>query len=199
MQPTIDSQTAREELFKRIGRNVVNFQYLEGTMRSIIPTLATRGTFKELQRNHDEMARKYKKASFGDLANAYHERMYGNSLENKALSEEVLSEPVFAFSFRIDVTPEKATERKRALVKLIVERNRLIHKDLLNVDLTSPEACEEFSARLDEQYTRIQRHLDYLNSVRTNFQEMAAEFGRLLESDEFLALLIGECKDSVTR
>jgi hypothetical protein len=41
MQSTIDSQTARDELFKRIGRNVVNFQYFEATLRIMIPALYT--------------------------------------------------------------------------------------------------------------------------------------------------------------
>ena len=69
------------------------------------------------------------------------------------------------------------------------------NEDLLNVDLKSREECEELSARLDEQYTRIRRHLDHLNFLQTNFQEMAAEFGRFLESDEFRALLSGERED----
>ena len=187
MHPTVDSQTARDELFRRIGRNVVNFQYLEATLRNMLPALSNKGTLKELQANQDELSRKHKKSSLGDLANAYHERVYGKSLADEALSDEVLSEPMFAFSVHVEVTPEKAAQRKRALVKLIAERNRLIHKDLLNVDLNSPEECEGLSARLDEQYTRIRHYLEYLNSLRTSFREMAADLGRLLESDEFLA------------
>jgi uncharacterized membrane protein len=95
----------------------------------------------------------------------------------------------------MEVTEETAAQRRSALVNLVAERNRLIHEDLLNVDLKSREECEELSARLDEQYTRIRRHLDHFNSLRTNFQEMAAEFGRLLESDEFRALLSGDRGD----
>ena len=196
MRPTVDSQTARDELFRRIGRNVVNFQYLEATVRSMIPALHNRGTLKELQANQDEVSRKHKKAALGELANAYHESVYGKNLEDEAATDDTLSEPTFAFSVSLDVTHETAAQRKRALMRLVAERNRLIHKDLLSVDLKSHEECEELSARLDEQYTRLRRHLDYLNSLRTGFQEMAAELGRLLESDEFLALLRGECDDA---
>lgn len=118
--------------------------------------------------------------------------MYVKNVEDEALPDDILSEPTFAFSVRLEVTPEKAVQRKRALGKLIAERNRLIHQDLLNIELDSREECEELSARLDEQYIRIRRYLEHLNSLRTNFREMAAELGRLLESDEFLALLRGE-------
>ena len=196
MQSTIDSQTARDELFKRIGRNVVNFQYFEATLRIMIPALYMQGTLKELQAKQDEVLRKYKKATLGALANAYHERVYGKNVEDEALPDERLSEPRFAFSLHLELTQEAAAQHKRALMMLIVERNRLIHEDLLSVNLKSREECQELSARLDEQYTRIRRHLDYLNSLRTGFQELASEFGRLLESDEFLALLRGECGEA---
>ena len=71
MPPTLDSQTARDELFRRIGRNVVYFQYLEATLRSMIPTVYNRGTLKELQENRDEVSRKHKKAALGELANSF--------------------------------------------------------------------------------------------------------------------------------
>ena len=39
MQPLVDSQSARDELYRHVGRNVVNFQYLEATLRSMVPML----------------------------------------------------------------------------------------------------------------------------------------------------------------
>ena len=192
-----DSESARNDLFRRIGRNIVYFQYLEATLREMIPALSAKGTLKELQANRDEVVRKHEKSSFGSLVSAYHDRLSrSKKVLNETVRDEVLAEPTFAYGFTIEVTPETAAQRKIALVNLVAERNRLIHEDLLNVDLKSLEECEELSARLDEQYTRIRRYLDYLNSLRTNFREMAAVFGRLLESDEFRALLSGERDDS---
>ena len=197
MQPTVDSQSARDELYRRIGRNVVTFQYLEATLRSMVPMLYNQSTLKELQAHQNEVSTKQEKSTFGNLVSAYHDRLSrSKKVLNETVRDEVLAEPTFAYGFTIEVTPETAAQRKIALVNLVAERNRLIHEDLLNVDLKSLEECEELSARLDEQYTRIRRHLDHFNSLRTNFQEMAAEFGRLLESDEFRALLSGERDDS---
>ena len=73
---------------------------------------------------------------------------------------------------------------------MVGERNRLIHEDLLKVDLDSRVECEELSARLDEQYIRIRRQLDYLNSLRIRHREMTEEFKRLLESKEFITPLM---------
>jgi alanyl-tRNA synthetase len=196
MQPTVDSQSARDELYRRIGRNVVNFQYLEATLRSMVPMLYNKSTLKELQAHQNEVSPKREKSTFGNLVSAYHDRLSrSKKVLNETVPDEVLAEPTLAYGFTIDVTAETAAQRKIALVNLVAERNRLIHEDLLNVDLKSREECEELSAQLDEQYTRIRRHLDQLNSLRTNFQQIAAEFGRLLESDEFRALLSGERED----
>ena len=193
MQPTVDSQSARDELYRRIGRNVVNFQYLEATLRSMVPTLYNKSTLKELQAPQSEVSPKQEKSTFGNLVSSYHDRLArSKELLNETVPDEGLDEPTLTFGFSIEVTEETAAQRRSALVNLVAERNRLIHEDLLNVDLKSREECEELSARLDEQYTRIRRHLDHFNSLRTNFQEMAAEFARLLESDEFRALLSGE-------
>ena len=193
MQPTVDSQSARDELYRRIGRNVVNFQYLEATLRSMVPMLYNKLTLKELQAHQSEVLPKQEKSTFGNLVSSYHDRLSrSKELLNETVPDEDLAEPTLTFGFNIEVTEETAAQRRSALVNLVAERNRLIHEDLLNVDLKSREECEELSARLDEQYTRIRRHLDHFNSLRTNFQEMAAEFGRLLESDEFRALLSGE-------
>jgi alanyl-tRNA synthetase len=196
MQPTVDSQSARDELYRRIGRNVVNFQYLEATLRSMVPMLYNKSTLKELQAHQSEVSPKQEKSTFGTLVSSYHERLSrSKELLNENVPDEGLDEPTLTFGLSIEVTEETAAQRRSALVNLVAERNRLIHEDLLNVDLKSREECEELSARLDEQYTRIRRHLDHFNSLRTNFQEMAAEFGRLLESDEFRALLSGERED----
>jgi hypothetical protein len=195
MQNTVDSQSARDELFRRIGRNVVNFQYLEATLRSMIPALSNKGNLKELQANQDEVSRKHEKSTLGNLANAYHERVFGKNATEEAVPDEVLPEPWFAFSVHPEVTPETAARWKAALVNLVGERNRLIHEDLLSVDLNSREECEELSARLDEQNTRIRNQLEHLNSLRTGFRESREELRRLLESDEVLALLWGEFDD----
>lgn len=187
---------SRDELFRRIGRNVVNFQYLEATLRSMVPTLYNKSTVEELQALQNEASAKQDKSTFGNLVTAYHDRLSrSKKVLDETVPDEVLFEPTLTFGFTIEVTEETAAQRRSALVNLVAERNRLIHEDLLNVDLNSTEECEELSARLDEQYMRIRRHLDHLNSLRTGRQEMAAEFRRFLESDEFRALLSGERED----
>ena len=192
MQPDLDSQTARDRLLRCIGRNVVNFQYLEATLRSMIPALSAKGTLRELQIRQAEVSRKHKKSSLGDLAGAFHERVFRNDMGECGIPDEAPPEPTMDFSIRLEAPPEAVAEQKRALAKLVAERNRLIHKDILSVDLNSPEQCEALAAQLDEQNTRIRQQLAHLNSIRDGLREAAAEFQRFIESEEFLAVLRGE-------
>lgn len=194
MTPTTDLQSARDELLRRIGRNVVNFQYLEATLRSMIPTLSTKGTLSELQIRQTELARKHKKSSLGELANVYHKRVF--RVPSEDLSDDAPSEPTLAFSVQIESTPDDVAKQKRELASLVVERNRLIHKDVLSVDLTSKEQCEALSDRLDEQNTRIRQQLDQLNAFRSGLRDAAEELIRFIESEEFLAMLRGEHDDT---
>jgi alanyl-tRNA synthetase len=131
MQPTVDSQSARDELYRRIGRNVVNFQYLEATLRSMVPMLYKKSTLKELQAPQSEVSPKQEKSTFGNLVSSYHDRLSrSKELLNETVPDEVLVEPTLTFGFSIEVTEETAAQRRSALVNLVAERNRLIHEDL---------------------------------------------------------------------
>lgn len=193
MQPILDAQTARDRLLRCIGRNVVNFQYLEESLRRMIPALSYKSEVLKPPVHHAERSRIYKKSSLGDLAKAFHTQILGRGIEEvSGALDEAPPEPKFSFSVEMEVSPEAAIEQKRALIKLVTERNRLIHKDILSVDLNSPEQCEAFSIRLDEQNSRILQQLAELNSIRDGVREAAKELQSFIESEEFLAMLRGE-------
>jgi len=123
MQPTVDSQTALNELFRRIGRNVVNFQYLEATLRSMVPTVYNKSTVEELQERQSEASTKQDKLTLGNLVTAYQGKLSrSKEVLNETVPDEVLSEPTLTFGFSIEVPPEMAEQRKSALINLLAER-----------------------------------------------------------------------------
>ena len=120
-----DFSIRRDELYRRIGRYVVNFQYLEATLRSMVPMLYNKSTLKELQAHQNEVSPKQEKSTFGNLVSAYHDRLSrSKKVLNETLPDEVLAEPTLAYGFTIDVTPETAAQRKIALINLVAERNQ---------------------------------------------------------------------------
>jgi hypothetical protein len=160
----------------------------------MIPALSSEGTLSELPIRQAELVRKHKKSSLGDLAAAYHKRVFQPPIETSI--DDVVLEPAFAFSVRIERAPDDIASQKRALRSLVAERNRLIHNDLLSVDLNSAEQCEALSARLDEQNTRLRQELNELNAFRTGLREVAEELMKFIESEEFAKLLRGESDDA---
>jgi hypothetical protein len=196
MNPTPERQPHSDELLRAIGRNVVNFQYLEATLRSMIPALSNHGTATEWQARYIKVTRKHKKSSLGDLADEFHDRVFGSAVDPSTLIDESLSEPSMAFALRLESTPESVAQQKRALRMLVTERNRLIHSSVLTVDLDSPEQCREECAKLDEQNDRIRQQLADLNAIRKGWREASEEFQRFIQSGEFVAMLRGGQDDA---
>jgi hypothetical protein len=195
MTSSAETPSPRDELFRRIGRNVVNFQYLEATLRSMIPALSLGGDLSQLPLRQANRARELEKSSLGNLATAYLKVVFRPPGEIPI--DDHVPEPVLAFSVRRESTAEGVATQKRALKSLVAERNRLIHKDLLSVDLDSPEQCDALSARLDDQNTRLRQQVNELNDFRAGLREMAEELKIFLESQEFAKLLQGESADVV--
>ena len=187
-----DIQTSRDALLRRIGRNVVNFQYLEEVLRSMIPSLANEGTLTNFHSNLTLSTRKQKKASLGTLAGTFLDGIFykptADDLDTKYSSTEIS----MRVGFQIETTPEHAAERKRSLLKLVSQRNRLVHQDVLGVDLESVEQCAILSARLDEQNDQIREQLQYFTTMRKTQREGYAVLVKFMQSDEFLSVLFAE-------
>jgi hypothetical protein len=173
----------RDELLRRVGRNVVNFQRLEASLRALIPALAISGTLREIEARQDRLRRMLKKASLGDLASEFEKHAYSESQGGSEMEE--VTEPSFSFSLRIESEGD-VSSRKRSLLRLVSERNRLIHRDLVDVNLDSPDQCIRLSEQLDSQNERIRTELSMLENMRLAHREGMEELLRYVESGEFL-------------
>jgi hypothetical protein len=196
MQTAPEASSPRDQVLRCIGRNVVNFQYLEATLRSMIPSLASEGTPTDWKSNIAATTRRHKKSSLGDLADSFLEGIFSAPDSARPDTSESANEVRFQISFRIETTPEEAASQRKALLKLVVERNRLIHRDVLDVDLDSPEQCARLLAHLDEQNERIRAQLLHLNSLRQAHREALEEFVRFMQTDEFMSALQGHEDDA---
>lgn len=196
MQATSTAPSPRDAVLRCIGRNVVNFQYLEATLRNMIPSLASEGTPADWQSNIAATARRHKKSSLGDLAGTFLEGIFSSSEDSTLGADEPTREAKFRISFQVEASPEQKAAQRKALLKLVVERNRLIHRDALTVDLNSPEQCELLVSRLDEQNERIRAQISYLNSLRQAHREALEEFLRFVQTDEFMSAFQGHDDDA---
>jgi hypothetical protein len=184
----------RDAALRRIGRNVVNFQKLEASLKQILPTLRFAGPLREIKALQAAGAKEVKKKSFGDLASRFHRTLTAS--ECGAPEPSTRTEVTVAHSLRIEPDSTEAAETEKALARLVRERNRLIHSDLVSIDLNSIAACEELSARLDEQNERICGQLNHLQVLRQAQSQALVELKKFIDSDEFLELLSHDSDDA---
>lgn len=117
----------------------------------MIPAIASDGTLTEWKSNLTATARRHKKSSLGDLAGTFLEGSFPEVGDSSNDAGKLTPEISFRISLQVGTSPESEADQRSAILKLVVERNRLIHRDALTIDLNPPEECALLSARLDEQ------------------------------------------------
>lgn len=177
----------RDTALLKIGRNIVNFQKIELLLKLFVLWSNVSGTPDTLKRNHKKKSKFVSKQSMGNLADNFHQTIYDDGTK----SEEIVdpSGISFQFRFRLEMNEEDARRQKRQLASLVAERNRLVHKELAEVDFESEESCRNLIAKLDEQNVRVLKQLDQLKALWKAFEETRNEALAYMKTDEFLTML----------
>jgi len=178
----------RNDVLRKIGRNGVNFQKMEGMLKLLNSQQALSGTLSEIAKVADKASKAVAKQPMGRLADAFVRSIYA-SVNESAHPQRDPQEISISFSLRIESDPELVKERKRALSSVVAERNRLIHQWLAAFDPNSIESCTELALALDEQHARIWPEYEILRSMVQALREHHVELRRYLASDEFLTHL----------
>lgn len=180
---------AVEEVFRRIGRNIANFQALERALKSLLPTLSVEGAGSKIQPNKKLHEKALRKQSLGSLADTLHETIFQKpteqSLEGPLDQDEG---PRFQFGFYREASPDYVRAFKRRWNSLVRERNNLVHRQLSEYDLTQDAECERFCIYLEQQDGRINmmaEDLKSLDSHRVMLSKSFAEFLMSKDADKF--------------
>lgn len=170
----------QKDALLRIGRNLANFQMLEHLLKELIPTLQVHGTVAEIQETLTSTKKEIRKASLGDLLGTFHSSVFDQPVDRK--EPENLEEPVFSFTMGVDASPERIRATKGRWRKLVAQRNKLVHSQLMEYDLSRPEDCEQLCTILDAQNLEICTVLDELALLRAHRSLAAAALVEQLEN-----------------
>lgn len=167
----------RDLALRSVGRNVVNFQRLEGCLKLLAKLQPVDGTLPQIRRKLEARVERLSKSTLGSAIGGWL-----NVLDHTRTATD-LPEDFFDATARFVCTVELADdERDRhadALSNLLVERNTLIHEGL-SIDWESPEQCRTLIAELDAQNERIRKEIEFLLPILRGFSETA---NRLKEID----------------
>lgn len=173
---------ARDEVLRKIGRNLVNFQKIEQLLKGLILSSRMSGHLSELEKYHQQKAEEIHSQPMGTLVKKFFDYIYSDGSESTSLDKEI-SEPYLSFSLSFSTDATYINNKKESLKSLVDERNHLVHHLLLKLDLLSIESCLDMGKFLDEQRERQKEEHEHLRSLQKNISEAWAEFSSFNASD----------------
>lgn len=145
---------ARDEVFRRVGRNVLMFQNVEMMLKTVLSRGQFKGTLSQLAEMVTEWGKKPDKRTFGQLIDPL---VDGHLTPMEELDTLPTDGDKISLSFRVTFshTAEERAAFQSELESLVAERNRLIHLALADFRLNSIQGCMAAGADLDRQQARI--------------------------------------------
>lgn len=180
MNPDFDD--LRNEVLRKVGRNVVLFQRFEVMLKLLVTHGRLSGYACDLQGIKEKQKEKVMNQTLGQVA--------GQFVENTHRKYEVVDEELpelkekgmhISFSFNIESDENRYLKTKENLAKIVSERNDLIHCLPLNFNLDTVEGLNGAEQYLDNQrenllpeYENVRGYLKALDEARKEFAEYIA-------------------------
>jgi len=171
------------EVLRKIGRNIMNFQQLEHLLKFIVANGSFSGYASEVGLNIEQKAVSIQKQTMGQLVGQYLET---TNPECQELSDEPdeLKEAFVSFKFHTECDSVYFETKKDALAQMVSDRNELVHHMLPKFNTNSIESCIQINKNLDEQNKKIISEINELRQKVDSLQEGKKILGEFLNSNE---------------
>ncbi len=211
MNPDLDD--LRNEVLRKIGRNVVLFQQFEVMLKLLVTNGNFSGYVCDLEAIKDQQKAKVMRHTLGQVAGQFLENTHRKYQETEIRYPELQEKMMhMSFSFKIQSNEELYLQTKTNLAKIVQERNDLTHQFILNFNLNSIESLLKAEQYLDAQREALlpehQNVKQYLKVLDEGTKEIAklivsGEADRLWKLDElrqeYVVKLLGRIIDVVKR
>ncbi|MHB1350254.1 MAG: hypothetical protein ACYCYR_10325 [Desulfobulbaceae bacterium] len=203
MNPDLDDQ--RNEVLRKVGRNVVLFQQFEVMLKFLVTHGRLSGYVRELEDIKEHRKTKVMKQTLGHVASQFIENTHGEYHDVDENLPDLLEKGVhISFSFRIQSDEKYYLKTKENLAKITQERNDLIHNFPLNFNLNTVEGLTGAENYLDAQreallpeYKKVKQYLKALDEGRKEIATYIAS-GEFMKQwrisdlrDEYIVKLLG--------
>ena len=182
MQKT-ELELALDEVFRGIGRNVLNLQKMEGMLKALVVLVNTRIPRADSVSAIQARRKTVSKMSMGRLVDDFVRSVYPGP-SDAAAEGKTDDETMFEYSVKFD-DASFVKELEGSLRIIVEERNDLIHKKLMSFAPNSLESCQEFAKDLEEQRQRIKPQYEALRSIGSDLHEHRKEILDYIASDQF--------------
>jgi hypothetical protein len=187
---------ANDEVFRKVGRNVLLFQQMEQALKALVSTSNISGYASELKKKQEIKAESVKTQTMGQLVGQYIDNNSPDQVENN--EPENLKEVFISVQSTIQIDGQSHEEEKELMASLVAERNTLVHHFLSTFDSTSMNSCIDAQARLDKQAERVRNEINNFRATLTTFIDMRKSLSEFCTSKEFKDYLIASSSQQST-
>jgi hypothetical protein len=173
----------QDEVFRKIGRNLLIFQKIELMLKYLIDNGKVSGYLRELNENQELRATAAVNRTMGNLGGQCMETAFQEHEESLREPLEV-KEPYISFSFTVRADSDFYESKRQSLKSLVDDRNNFIHHLLPRFNPDSMESCLEIERHLDQQREKLIPEHNYLKSLIESFEEAKKAYIKYFESEE---------------
>jgi hypothetical protein len=173
---------ATNEMFRRIGRNLVNYQKIEAMLKFLLAHGSLSGPMREFASLRDRRVAAISKTMMGMLVGRFSGGKFGEAVNADEAPADTV-EPWLQFQVSFERTDD-FHELCLGLESLVVERNELVHSFLSKWDARSLETTRRLSGELEAQRERLIPVYEKLQCLVSALQHGAKAHAELLASPE---------------
>lgn len=183
MESEMELENAKNEVLRKIGRNLLVFQQLEMMLKYLIANKKVAGYASEINANQEKQLATVKKQTMGTLVGKFLEDANTKCEEFPEAPQE-LKKPFFSFGFQFGIDENEYERKKQALAAIVEERNELIHSFLPRLDPNSIESWQETGSHLDQQREKILPEIKKIEALIDALLKGRKEICDYLQSEE---------------
>lgn len=183
-EEALPPQKLQDEVLRKVGRNLLIFQQIEGLLKMILGKSKVQGYARELAIKQEQRINGIQKDMMGQLIKQYFDEVLSSS-DEELPGPRAMAEPWLSCSFKITVDATFAENQLEASEIMREERNRLVHHFLSDWQSHSPEDLPLASNYLDKQREKILPVWVHLKSVAETMQQARRMQAEYMASDEF--------------
>jgi len=160
-----ETNKIRDEVYRKIGRNILFIQGIEQKLKNLIAINGSRINSKS--KTLDQRLADVSKKTMGNLAGEFYEVYFIDQNQKSQKGVEPI-EPIYSFRLERNAF---ATHMRKSLASIVEERNMLVHHFLQKLDV-SKKSWEEADNRLEQQHKGLVATHESLNEFSSWLREI---------------------------
>lgn len=171
---------ARNEAFRRLGRNLYLIQLIEHQLKHLVVHTAIDGHPEELAKKQATKLKRARKASMGKLTSQFTSAVFSDKESDRAEPADP-TKSWFSFSFRIEADEQFIQQRKKEMLGLVKQRNKLIHTVAAEIRPDDTDKWIALGVFLDEQRAKLVAEHEKLRLLIQGLAETAKQSVQAIE------------------